>query len=115
MLNIISSKDASIWNLDIDVLALRFILSNDNQKYESYQFHFSEISSDRMDEKVLDFNTQQKIVNMITDPNPNLTIRHTWMKKNIYKTEENEILGYHIIENESKKEFTIYVEMKEVV
>jgi hypothetical protein len=117
MLKIISSKDNSIWNLEIDDLALKFLVSNElgNQKYESYQLYFQQIDLNENLTKVFDFDTQQKIVNMIIElnPNPNLNITYTWMKKNIYKSDENEILAFHIIENEYQ--YTIYIEMKEEV
>lgn len=113
MLKIISSKDESIWNLEMDILTLRFVVSNDNQKYESHQLHFQQIDLNENLTKVFDFDTQQKIVNMITEPNPNLTIRYTWMKQNIYKTDENEILAYYI--KDDVYQYAIYIEMKEVV
>ena len=42
--NIISTKDNSIWNLEIETLdnTFRFVVSNDTQKYESYKLHFTE-------------------------------------------------------------------------
>jgi hypothetical protein len=115
MLKIISSKDESIWNLEMIPLDLTFVVSNElgNQKYESYQLHFQQIDLNEKITKVFDFNTQQKIVNMITEPNPNFSVQHSWMKKNIYKTDENEILAFHITDN--KYQYAIYIEMKEVV
>lgn len=112
--NIISTKDNSIWNLEIETLdnTFRFVISNDNQKYESYKLHFTELSPEIIYEDVLDFDSQQKIVRMIIEKNDNLTIRHTWMKRSIYKMPENEILAFHIMENESKKEYTINIGMK---
>ena len=115
MLKIISCKDDSIWNLEMIPLELRFVITNDNQKYESYNFHFQEVTLDYFYTDVVDFDVQKKIVNLILETNTNFTKRQIWMKKSIYKTPENEILGYHITD-ESKKEFVfvVYVEMKKM-
>ena len=112
MLKILSSKDDSIWNLEMVLLELRFVITNDKKKYESYQLHFQQIDLNENLIKVFDFDTQQKIVNKILEVNPNFSVQHTWMKKNIYKTDENEILAFHIIDNEYQ--YAIYIEMKEV-
>jgi len=110
-IQITSNKDNSIWDLQIEIFddKFRFMISNDNQKYESYNFHFQEVTPDYFTD-VVDFDAQKKIVNLILETN--FTKRQTWMKKSIYKTPENEILGYYITEN--KKEFVVYVEMKKM-
>ena len=98
-------------NIEVDFYYHTWI-GNDNQKYESYQLHFQQIDLNENLIKVFDFDTQQKIVNKILEVNPNFSVQHTWMKKNIYKTDENEILAFHIIDNEYQ--YAIYIEMKEV-
>ena len=114
-IQITSNKDNSIWDLHIEIFddKFRFMISNDNQKYESYNFHFQEVTLDYFYTDVVDFDVQKKIVNLILETNTNFTKRQIWMKKSIYKTPENEILGYHITD-ESKKEFVVYVEMKKM-
>jgi hypothetical protein len=112
MLKILSSIDDSIWDLEIDVSVLKFVVSNDKQKYESDVIHFQQIDLNENLIKVFDFYTQQKIVNKILEVNQNFSVQNTWMKKNIYKTDENEILAFHITDNEYK--YAIFIEMKKV-